>query len=134
MKFVKVNLDDECEICKTKKADINKGIHFNILNDIAIFSLQRFDPFLSAKNDAKISFEEIINLKEFYDNKDKLQLSKYKLFDIINHVGKLNYGHYCSYIKIGNEWYEFNDSNIFRINNLAYYSSTVSALFYEKYE
>ncbi len=34
-----------------KRADIKKEIHFNILNDIVIFSLQRFDPFLSAKND-----------------------------------------------------------------------------------
>ena len=73
-------------------------------------------------------------MKGFYDNKDKQQLPKYKLFGIINHVGNLNYGHYYSYIKLENEWYEFNDSNVFKINNLTYYSSTVCALFYEKYE
>ena len=77
-----------------KRANIIKEIHFNILNDIVIFSLQRFDPLLSAKNDAKLIFEDIIDLKEFYDNKDKQQLPKYTLFGIINHVGNLNYGHY----------------------------------------
>lgn len=134
LKSVKVNLKDECEKCKIKRSNITKDIHFNILNDIVIFSLQRFDPLLSAKNDAKLIFEDIIDLKEFYDNKDKQQLPKYKLFGIINHVGNLNYGHYYSYIKLENEWYEFNDSNVFKINNLPYYSSTVCALFYEKFE
>ena len=90
------------------------------------------DLFLSSKNNAKLLFEDTIDLKEFYDNDDKQQLSKYKLFGIINHVGNLNYGHYYSYIKIENEWYEFNDSNIFKIDKLAYYSSTVSALFCAK--
>ena len=54
--------------------------------------MQRFDPFLSAKNEAKLNFEDIIDLKEFYENKDKQQLPKYTLFSIINHVGNINYG------------------------------------------
>ncbi len=44
-----------------------KFINFNILKDVIIFSLQRFDPLLSSKNNAILTFPGIIDFKEFYD-------------------------------------------------------------------
>ena len=108
-------MNDTCIKCNTKRHNIHKKINFNILNDIIIFTLLRLDPYLSIKKEAIVYFQDIIDLKEYYDNESILKDLKYQLFGIINHVGSINYGHYYSIIKLDNNWYEFNDSNIKKI-------------------
>lgn len=110
--------------------NIKKKIRFNILNDFIIFSIQRFDPKLSIKNNIRINFEEIIDLNELCDCKEDNTSTQFKLFALINHIGSINYGHYYSLIKLEEGWYEFNDSN--KLNNIENYSTNVCILFYEK--
>ena len=61
MREIIVNLKVKCRKCKIEMENIKKKIRFNILNDFIIFSIQRFDPKLSIKNNIRINFEEIID-------------------------------------------------------------------------
>ena len=125
---------DECENCKKKNMKHHKKIKFSILNDILILSLQRFDPYLSMKSSIRVSFEDILDLKDFCDEDLYKLNTRYRLYGTINHIGNINYGHYYSYIKINDMWYEFNDSIVKKINYMEYNSSSVCVLFYEKIE
>ena len=129
-----IDWSDECENCKNKNLKHHTKIKFSILNDILILSLQRFDPCLSMKSSIRVSFEDILDLKDFCDEDLYRSNTRYRLYGTINHIGNINYGHYYSYIKINDIWYEFNDSIVKKINNMEYNSSSVCVLFYEKIE
>ena len=122
----------KCENCQKPGLKHFKKIKFSILNEIVIFSLQRFDPFLSMKNNLRVSFDEIIDLKDYCDIDLYKENTKYRLCGTINHIGNINYGHYYTYIRIDDIWYEFNDSIVKKIINMDYDNSSVCVLFYEK--
>ena len=94
--------------------------------------MQRFDPLLSVKNESLIIYDELIDLKPYSDTPIFEKNLKYKLIGTIHHNGNLQYGHYYSNIKIENEWYEFNDSLVTKIQSFVDRSSNVCVLFYKK--
>ena len=122
----------ECEKCKKANLEHVKKIKFSMINDVVIFSLQRIDPYFSMKSNCYVSYKEYIDLKEFCDYDLYKENTKYRLFGTINHIGNINYGHYYAYVRIGEIWYEFNDSIVKKINCMDSKSSSVCALFYEK--
>ena len=122
----------KCEKCEKEGLKHLKKIKFSILNEVLIFSLQRFDPILSMKSNIRVSFKEIIDLKDYCDTELINQKTEYRLFGTINHIGNINYGHYYAYIRIGEIWYEFNDSIVRKCYSMDYDSSSVCVLFYEK--
>ena len=65
IKEIKVDLKEACKECQEKKINIKKEIRFDILNQILIFSIQRFDPLLSVKNESMILYDEIIDLMPY---------------------------------------------------------------------
>lgn len=137
--LIKVYLKEEildwsakCEKCEQGNLRHVKKIKFSMLNEIIIFSLQRFDPYYSMKSSINVSFTEYINLKEFCDYDLYKDNTNYRLFGTINHIGNINYGHYYAYVRIGEIWYEFNDSIVRKINSMDFNSSSVCVLFYEK--
>ena len=69
----------KCENCKKPDLKHLKITKCCILNEIVIFSLQRFDPVLSMKNNIRVSFDEIIDLKEYCDNDLYKENTKYRL-------------------------------------------------------
>jgi ubiquitin C-terminal hydrolase len=124
----------ECEKCKKANLEHVKKIKFSMINDVVIFSLQRIDPYFSMKSNCYVSYKEYIDLKEFCDYDLYKENTKYRLFGTINHIGNIDYGHYYAYVRIGDIWYEFNDSIVKKINYMEYNSSSVCVLFYEKIE
>ena len=128
--------ESECENCHEKKIIHNKKIKFAILPKILIFTIQRINTLTEfLKNNQLIEIEEFIDLKEFIDedlieNKDNNKFL-YRLFGINNHSGSINYGHYYSYTKVNNCFFEFNDSYVSKIN-VNNISKNAYALFYEK--
>ena len=122
-----------CKKCKRKNVKRNKKIQITILPKVLIFSLQRFNPVTGVKINKYINFEEFIDLSSFCDIDffNGEMNAKYKLFGISNHSGTVNFGHYYSYTKVGNNWYEFNDS-IVKLINLSFYSKAAYFFFYEK--
>ena len=127
-----IDWSTKCDECKKPELKHLKIMKFSILNEIVIFSLQRFDPILSTKNDIRVSFKENIDLKDYCDNDLYKENTKYRLCGTINHIGNINYGHYYSFIRIGEIWYEFNDSIVRKVYSMDYDSSSVCVLFYEK--
>ena len=122
----------KCEKCNKEGLKHLKLIKFSILNEVLIFSLQRFDPFLSKKSNIRVSFKENIDLKDYCDSNLINQKTEYRLCGTINHIGNINYGHYYAYIRIGEIWYEFNDSIVRKCYTMDYDNSSVCVLFYEK--
>ena len=122
----------KCEKCNKEGLKHLKLMKFSLLNEILIFSLQRFDPYLSMKSNIRVSFKEIIDLKDYCDTNLDGQNTKYRLRGTINHIGNINYGHYYAYIRIGELWYEFNDSIVRKCYSMDYDSSSVCVMFYEK--
>lgn len=129
---IRVNLNDSCLKCHKKKENIKKQIKFDILNEIIIFSLQRIDPVQSIKNTSFIEYYEFIDLKSFIDDKNKINTTTYKLFATIHYNGSFNSGHYYSVINLDNEWVEFNDSNVYPLENIDFNSQNVCVLFYRR--
>ena len=104
-------------ICENCKKILNHKKDLNIVRPpkILILSLQRINFHNKVKNECIVKIPENLDIKEFididfgYDNN-----SLYELYSIINHIGKIDFGHYYSYIKLydDNLWYEFDDSNV----------------------
>ena len=107
-----------CQKCNKRDLKRNKKIKMTILPKVLIFSLQRFNPITGVKINKYINYDEVIDLKPYCDNDffNGIMDARYKLFGISNHSGTINFGHYYSYTKIGNNWYEFNDSFVKLIN------------------
>ena len=131
----KISWSLPCHKCGQKNVDRDKKIKLSILPEVIIFSLQRFNPITGVKINKLIKFEEIIDLKPFCDNdffNGEIN-TKYKLFGISNHSGTINFGHYYSYTKVGEKWFEFNDSFVKPIN-LSLMSRASYFFFYSRSE
>ena len=122
-----------CQKCNKRDLKRNKKIKMTILPKVLIFSLQRFNPITGVKINKYINYDEVIDLKPYCDNDffNGIMDARYKLFGISNHSGTINFGHYYSYTKIGNNWYEFNDSFV-KLINLTFSSKAAYFFFYEK--
>ena len=84
------------------------------------------------KSRINVSYNEILDLKEFCDYDLYKENTKFRLFGTINHIGDINFGHYYAYLRIGEDWYEFNDSNVRKTYSMNFEGSSVCAFFYEK--
>ena len=87
------------------------------------------------KNECLVRFDEFIDISKYIDADCEPDKNfKYKLFAIINHKGDIESGHYYSLIKLNNEekWYEFNDSNIYKLDDNFYDFDHAYVLFYIK--
>ena len=121
-----------CKKCQKKNLIITQKIKFNIINDILFISLQRFDRITNSINESMIAIDEMLDLKQFMDPIYDIKNYIYLLKGIINYKGNLVKGHYWSYIKIYNNWFEFNDSNIKKIEKIDLISDTACILVYER--
>jgi len=110
-----------CEYCNTK-TDAIKNIYIWELPDILIIQLKRFknEGIRTSKTSSKVVFP--INDLIMTHTLTELNISnktetKYNLCAISEHRGTCNFGHYIAYAKNGlnNEWYEFDDDDIFHI-------------------
>ena len=110
-----VDMGETCSFCRrtSKKNEIMKIAK---LPNILIISLQRINPKTGMKNNANVKFYEGLDLKEIIDPEtQRADYTKYDLFAISNHIGSINTGHYYSNIKIGQNWYCFEDSKVYKI-------------------
>ena len=128
----KFKWDSKCEKCLKKNLYHSKKILFSKLPKILVFSIQRYNYLSFGKSNKSVEFYDEIDLKNFIDNDLEINNNtKYKLFGISNHSGTLNFGHYYSYTKVNNCWFEFNDAFV-SSKNISYNSTNVYALFYEQ--
>lgn len=108
--------DYECEKCGSK--NIQKKFSLWRLPPILILTFKRFNNNLQ-KNDQLIQFSlDNINLNKYLSGYEKN--ANYKPISLINHVGSLNGGHYYAYCCKGDDWYNCDDSNISKLNNVPF--------------
>jgi ubiquitin C-terminal hydrolase len=126
-------MGENCSFCKrtSKKNEIMK---IASLPKVLIISLQRINPYNGRKNDSSVKFYEGIDLREIIDAElSDGSSTKYNLFAVSNHVGEINSGHYYSYIKIGKDWFCFEDSKVYKIGyQINMNTSEVYTLFYSR--
>ena len=93
---------------------------------IFIFTLNRFDN-NNNKIDEFIDFPLELDMKKYSNKKSNM---RYELYSICNHYGGSGGGHYTSVCKNNNNWYEFNDNSVRKINNIN--KNNAYCLFYRK--
>ena len=129
-----VDMGENCSFCKrtSKKNEIMKIAY---LPNILIISLQRINPKYEIKNESYVKFYEGFDLRDIIDTDIKdIKETKYDLFAVSNHIGHINSGHYFSHIKIGNEWYCFEDSKVYKIGvQIDMNTKEVYTLFYKRH-
>ena len=126
-----VDMGENCKFCK-RTSKKNEIMRVASLPQILIISLQRINQYNGKKNEAPVKYYEGIDLREIMDPDIKDSSStKYNLFSVSNHVGDINTGHYYNYIKIGKDWYCFEDSKVFKVGHqIDMVSKEVYTLFY----
>jgi ubiquitin C-terminal hydrolase len=90
------------------------------------------------KNNVFIDYQNIINISNFVNRESNYSFEtntpsnecEYELFAIVKHLGTLDFGHYVANIKVSNEWYCFNDRNVYHITN--HVSRDALVLFYKR--
>lgn len=87
------------------------------------------DEFLTQENK---EFLEANNRKVDFEKLPRERNCKYRLYAIINHYGRQNFGHYYCYCLIKGEWYEFNDEYVCKIDESQIVSKEAYLLLYEK--
>ena len=98
-------------VCARKKIDLWK------MPEILIIHLKRFQ---YTRGGFRNKIEAVIDfpVEDFLDLSPHLthtgESCKYKIFGISNHSGSLYSGHYTAFSKIGDEWFCFNDSYVYK--------------------
>lgn len=78
-----------------------------------------------------IEFPHILDISAYIVGKKK-ENGTYKLKSVGNHQGNLGSGHYFAYCLEDDEWYNYNDESISKINSDKIVSNSAYTLFYEK--
>lgn len=124
----------KCERCKN---DVVATRKFTIANApiSLVLTISRFSD-LKTKASNFIYIRKSIDLSQYLrDKQEKTHKLEYNLVAIVNHKGKdLYQGHYTATAKSNaNNWYEFDDSRVFRITNADgnFISEDAYILFYE---
>ena len=118
---------------KTKKYEnVNRGIVFWSLPEVLIIDLKRWGE--KGKKIHKIIDAPLNNLNlSKYVKGYNPETYIYDLYGICNHHGGSLGGHYTAYIKnSNNNWYEFNDTVVNRINEENVITSMSYCFFYRK--
>ena len=127
-----IDFESKCDTCH-KIFSHKKEIKISRPPEILILSLQRINE-KQEKLRYKVEFPQILDIYPYVDHDFGYDREcKYNLFGIVNHEGRIDYGHYYSFIKIGNKnWFKFNDSRVNIIDKINDCSEDVYALFYVK--
>jgi ubiquitin carboxyl-terminal hydrolase 8 len=113
-----------------KYYDIEKNLLVWKFPNILIIQLKRFN-----NNGQKINtFIDIpynLDLQKYcvgYDKKNSL----FSLYAVCNHIGSMNSGHYYSYCKHNNNWYNFDDNSVRKIDAEDIITNNAYCLFFIK--
>ena len=99
--------------------------------NILIIHLKRFDNNGNKINN-NVDFPiNNLDLRKYCCGYDKKK-SVFSLYGVCNHIGSINSGHYYSYCKHNEDWYNYDDDNISIISESKIVSKNAYCLFYKK--
>jgi ubiquitin C-terminal hydrolase len=112
-----------CSVCSSKQ-DAQKSLKFSSLPLILTFQLKRFifdfKVLQRIKLTHSVAFDLELDMKPFLEENSGASEAEhvYELFAVLVHSGTAMGGHYYSYIRPDyNDWCEFNDANVFQLDN-----------------
>ncbi|KVH90549.1 Peptidase C19, ubiquitin carboxyl-terminal hydrolase 2, partial [Cynara cardunculus var. scolymus] len=110
--------DMYCPKC-LKHCQASKKLDLWRLPEILIIHLKRFsyNQFLKDKLETFVDFPiDNFDLSNYTVHKEGQSSFLYKLYAVSNHYGGMGGGHYTAFVQCGQQWYEFNDSQVFPIS------------------
>jgi ubiquitin carboxyl-terminal hydrolase 22/27/51 len=97
---------------------------------LLVFALNRNDN-LGTKVQTAVRFPDEISGALLGPNQN--ELDRYRLVGIINHMGThVSSGHYTAHVFLNGEWWNANDSEIFKLKSLSHESRKATMLFYQR--
>ena len=116
-----------------KKEDVIQETMFWDLPDILIICLKRYSFDGTKKQNKNIQFPIYdLDMTKYIHGYNKNKYV-YHLYGICNHSGRLQYGHYTSYVKtINDKWYHYNDTSVTKISEDKLITPKAYCLFYSK--
>jgi len=116
---------------KDKYIQIKKEIKFWSTPKILIILLKRFNND-GNKINKNVDFPlEYLNLNKYCVGY-KRQNNIFNLIGVCNHIGSLSGGHYYSYCKTDNKWFNFNDTEVNSLEESDIITNKAYCLFYRK--
>ena len=128
----KLSKDNQWKCPKCDKMQLaDKKMEIYSVSEVVIIHLKRFRNNRKIENLVEFPIEGL-DLSAYLPKKDENNI--YDLFAVANHSGGLHGGHYYAYCKncVENEWYEFNDSHVSKIDAKSVVSENAYVLFYKK--
>ncbi|KAL8227133.1 hypothetical protein R6Q57_016965 [Mikania cordata] len=123
-----------CPKCKEHR-QASKKLDLWRLPEVLIIHLKRFsyDQFLMDKLETYVDFPIVdFDLSNYTVHKDCQSSIHYKMYAVSNHYGGMGGGHYTAFVQCGEQWYEFNDSQVFPISEDQIKTSAAYVLFYKR--
>ncbi|CAD8138490.1 unnamed protein product [Paramecium pentaurelia] len=121
----------KCDKCKKTNKSVKRKMFISQTPQYLIIQFKRFTTFpTSQKINDSISYTEKLDIQEFCS---KGLQTKYKLKALITHMGQINGGHYKAYAERYNNWYQFDDETVSKINGKQLSDRSAYVLLYEKY-
>ncbi|KAJ9554852.1 hypothetical protein OSB04_009466 [Centaurea solstitialis] len=123
-----------CPKC-LKHRQASKKLDLWRLPEILIIHLKRFsyNQFLKDKLETFVDFPIVdFDLSDYTVHKEGQSSFRYELYAVSNHYGGLGGGHYTAFVQCGQQWYEFNDSQVFPISEDQIKTSAAYVLFYRR--
>ena len=119
-----------CPKCQ-KHQLADKKMELYSISEVIIIHLKRFRNNRKIENLIDFPLENL-DLNKYLPNQTEKYI--YDLFAVANHVGGLHGGHYFAYCKnnIDGDWYEFNDSNVDKIDKNKIVTENAYVLFYKR--
>ena len=119
-----------CKKCQGLKEG-TKQMSFSRLPQVLILHLKRFKQVQGTKvKDNQLVGFEVEGMKIV----GKMEEGVYDLFAVANHYGDMNFGHYTAFCinHLDNQWYEFDDEKVSRVDPTQVVSAAAYLLFYQK--
>ncbi|MFS8004635.1 putative ubiquitinyl hydrolase 1 [Helianthus anomalus] len=123
-----------CPTCKEHR-QASKKLDLWRLPEILVIHLKRFsyNQFLQDKLETFVDFPIVdFDFSNYTVHKDSQSSIRYKLYAVSNHYGGMGGGHYTAFAQCGEQWYEFNDSQVFPISEGQIKTSAAYVLFYKR--
>jgi ubiquitin carboxyl-terminal hydrolase 4/11/15 len=91
---------------------------------------------LREKIDTLVDFPQEIDMRSFVlgPQKEQEEPLMYRLYGVSNHMGGLGGGHYTAYGLHGDQWLEFNDSSVSKVEPSTVVSGDAYVLFYRRFD
>ncbi|EPS62798.1 ubiquitin carboxyl-terminal hydrolase, partial [Genlisea aurea] len=141
-----------CQRCQVRQESL-KQMSIRKLPLVTCFHIKRFEHSsvrkMSRKIDRYLQFPTSLHMEPYLssailrsrngnrmtfplegDESDCPSCSEFELFAVIAHSGKLDSGHYVTYLRLGNEWYKCDDAWITRVKDDSLRGAQAYMLFY----